>query len=85
RLGDEVVVTLPKPRVRKVHAAESLEVPILFEDEWLVVVSKPAGMVSHPTGRLQSGTLFNALLHQARAWEDTTSRPGLVHRLDRDT
>lgn len=85
RLGDQVVVTLPRPRVRKVHAPEALDVPVLFEDEWLVVVSKPAGMVSHPTGRLQSGTLFNALLHQARAWEDTTSRPGLVHRLDRDT
>ena len=85
RLGDAVVVTLPKPRVRRVHAAEALDVPVLHEDEWLVVVNKPAGMVSHPTGRLQSGTLFNALLHQARAWEDTTSRPGLVHRLDRDT
>lgn len=85
RQGDEVVVTLPKARIRKVHAAEALDVPVLYEDEWLVVVNKPAGMVSHPTGRLQSGTLFNALLHQARAWEDTTSRPGLVHRLDRDT
>ena len=85
RHGDEVVVTLPKSRVRKVHAPEALDVPVLYEDEWLVVVSKPAGMVSHPTGRLQSGTLFNALLHQARAWDDATSRPGLVHRLDRDT
>jgi 23S rRNA pseudouridine1911/1915/1917 synthase len=85
RLGDEVVVTLPKARVRRVHAPEALDVPVLYEDEWLVVVNKPAGMVSHPTGRLQSGTLFNALLHQARAWDDTTSRPGLVHRLDRDT
>ncbi len=85
RLGDAVVVTLPRPRLRKVHAAEALDVPVLYEDEWLVVVNKPAGMVSHPTGRTQSGTLFNALLHQARAWDDTTSRPGLVHRLDRDT
>ncbi len=85
RVGDEVVVTLPKPRTRKVHAAEAVPLEILYEDEWLVVVNKPAGMVSHPTGRLQSGTLFNALLHQARAWEDATARPGLVHRLDRDT
>jgi 23S rRNA pseudouridine1911/1915/1917 synthase len=85
RQGDEVVVTLPKARVRKVHAPEPLDVAVLYEDQWLVVVNKPAGMVSHPTGRLQSGTLFNALLHQARAWEDTTSRPGLVHRLDKDT
>ncbi len=85
RQGDEVVVTLPTPRVRRIHAPEALPVPILYEDEWLVVVDKPAGMVSHPTGRLQSGTLFNALLHQARAWEDATTRPGLVHRLDRDT
>jgi 23S rRNA pseudouridine1911/1915/1917 synthase len=85
RQGDEVVVTLPTPRVRKVHAAEALDVPVLYEDEWLVVVNKPAGMVAHPTGRLQSGTLFNALLHKARGWEDATARPGLVHRLDRDT
>ena len=85
RQGDEVVVTLPQPRPRKVHAPEAIDVPVLYEDEWLLVVSKPAGMVSHPTGRLQSGTLFNALLHQARAWDDTTARPGLVHRLDRDT
>ena len=85
RLGDAVVVTLPRPRVRKVHTPEALDVPVLYEDEWLAVVNKPAGMVSHPTGRTQSGTLFNALLHQARAWDDTTSRPGLVHRLDRDT
>ncbi len=85
RAGDEVVVTLPRPRVRLVHRAEAIDVPVLFEDEWLVVVSKPAGMVSHPTGRLQSGTLFNALLHQAQAWEESTARPGLVHRLDRQT
>lgn len=85
RLGDEVIVTLLKPRVRKVHAPEALHVPVLYEDEWLMVVDKPAGMVSHPTGRHQSGTLVNALLHKARAWYDTTARPGLVHRLDRDT
>lgn len=85
RQGDEVVVTLPVPRVRKVHKPEALDVPILYEDEWLVVVNKPAGMVSHPTGRLQSGTLFNALLDQARAWDDATARPGLVHRLDKHT
>lgn len=85
RQGDEVVVTLPKPRIRTIHTPEAIDVPILYEDEWLVVVDKPAGMVAHPTGRLRSGTLFNALLHQARAWEDATARPGLVHRLDRDT
>jgi 23S rRNA pseudouridine1911/1915/1917 synthase len=83
--GDEVIVTLPKPRIRRQHTPEAVPLSILYEDEWLVVVDKPAGMVSHPTGRLQSGTLFNALLHQARGWEDTTARPGLVHRLDRNT
>ncbi len=85
KLGDEVVVTLPKPRVRRQHAPEDVPLSVLYEDEWLIVVDKPAGMVSHPTGRLQSGTLFNALLHQARGWEDVTARPGLVHRLDRNT
>ena len=85
KLGDEVVVTLPKPRVRRQHAPEAVPLSVLYEDEWLIVVDKPAGMVSHPTGRLQSGTLFNALLHQARGWEDVTARPGLVHRLDRNT
>jgi 23S rRNA pseudouridine1911/1915/1917 synthase len=85
KLGDEVVVTLPKPRVRRQHVPEAVPLSVLYEDEWLIVVDKPAGMVSHPTGRLQSGTLFNALLHEARGWEDVTARPGLVHRLDRDT
>lgn len=85
RAGDEVVVTLPHPRARRVHHPEALDVPVIYEDQWLVVVNKPPGMVSHPTGRLQSGTLFNALLHQAQAWEESTARPGLVHRLDRET
>lgn len=85
RLDDEVIVVLPTPRARVVHTGEDLVVPVLYEDDDLLVVNKPAGMVSHPTGRVQSGTLFNALLWKARGWNRAEARPGLVHRLDRDT
>lgn len=83
-IGDQVEVRLPSARVRVQHVAEALDVPVLFEDEHLMVVSKPPGMLVHPTGRHRLGTLFNALLWHAQSWT-TAARPGLVHRLDRDT
>jgi len=66
---------------------EPIPLTVLFEDEWLVVVDKPAGMVVHPVGRHQSGTLLNALAHHfnVAGGADPPIRPGLVHRLDRST
>jgi 23S rRNA pseudouridine1911/1915/1917 synthase len=65
---------------------EAIEVPIVYEDEDLLVVDKPAGMVTHPARSTHSGTLVNALLaHVSGELPGDALRPGLVHRLDRDT
>ncbi|MBI2201388.1 MAG: RluA family pseudouridine synthase, partial [Armatimonadetes bacterium] len=60
---------------------------VIFEDEWLLVVDKPAGMVVHPARGNWSGTLVNALLHRGTHLAATSSpaRPGIVHRLDQFT
>lgn len=65
---------------------EAIDIPIVFEDEDVIVVDKPAGMVTHPARGATSGTLVNALLaHVGRKLPGDELRPGLVHRLDRDT
>ena len=66
-------------------APEEIPVPVVFEDEHLVVVDKPAGLVVHPGAGNPSGTLVNALLEGGIAGGEDPSRPGVVHRLDRDT
>jgi len=76
---------IPSPRVL-VAEAESIELSIVFEDDDLIVVDKPAGMVTHPAHGARSGTLVNAVLaHVAGGLPGDALRPGLVHRLDRDT
>ena len=64
--------------------AESLDIPIAYEDEHLLVVDKPAGIVVHPAGGHTSGTLAHGLLALGAEGGDE-DRPGIVHRLDRDT
>ena len=70
--------------------AEDIALPIIYQDEHLVVVDKPAGLVVHPAPGHRTGTLVNALLHWADE-EDVTfesediERPGIVHRIDKDT
>lgn len=86
KAGQAVVVERPEP-VESTVAAEALEVPILYEDEDILVVDKPAGMVVHPAAGHASGTLVNALLHYV---DDLSGiggekRPGIVHRLDKGT
>jgi 23S rRNA pseudouridine1911/1915/1917 synthase len=68
-----------------VLAPEEIPIPIVFEDEHLVVVDKPAGLVVHPGAGNPSGTLVNALLARGISGGEDPSRPGVVHRLDRDT
>jgi 23S rRNA pseudouridine1911/1915/1917 synthase len=91
--GEEVV---PSYRVRggeRVEARmseagvtpEKIPVSVVFEDEHLLVVEKPAGLVVHPGAGNPSGTLVNALLGRGIAGGEDPSRPGVVHRLDRDT
>ncbi len=84
-LGDEIEIVLPPPPPpRPAMAAEERPLSILFEDEHLLAVDKPPGLVVHPSIGHRAGTLINALLWHAREWGEGC-RPGLVNRLDRDT
>ena len=86
RGGEEVTVFLPDPVAASV-AAEDLPLAIVYQDAWLVVVDKPAGMTVHPGAGRPAGTLVNALLHHVRDLSGVGGvlRPGIVHRLDRGT
>lgn len=64
---------------------EAIDLTIVYEDEDVIVVDKAAGMVTHPAHGATSGTLVNALLAHVRSLPGDALRPGLVHRLDRDT
>jgi 23S rRNA pseudouridine1911/1915/1917 synthase len=79
--GEELDVAIP---VREPLAPEPLDLAIAYEDEHLLVVDKPAGLVVHPAGGHASGTLAHGLLAHGAAGGDP-DRPGVVHRLDRDT
>jgi 23S rRNA pseudouridine1911/1915/1917 synthase len=81
--GQTVAVTLPEEAPLDL-VPESLPVPVLYEDEWLLVVDKPAGMAVHPSRGHSSGTLVHALLGHGLAGGEEF-RPGVVHRLDKDT
>lgn len=65
--------------------AEAIDLTIVYEDDDVIVIDKPAGMVTHPAHGATSGTLVNALLAHVRSLPGDALRPGLVHRLDRDT
>jgi 23S rRNA pseudouridine1911/1915/1917 synthase len=82
--GDTVSVALPPPARRAVMMAESIPLVVLFEDEHLLIVDKPPGLVCHPTHAHGTGTLMNALLWQAGEWP-AAQRPSLVGRLDKWT
>ncbi|GAC1501630.1 MAG: RluA family pseudouridine synthase [Vulcanimicrobiaceae bacterium] len=64
---------------------EAIDIPIVYEDDDIIVVDKPAGMTTHPAHGSTSGTLVNALLAHAGTLPGEPLRPGLIHRLDRDT
>jgi 23S rRNA pseudouridine1911/1915/1917 synthase len=97
--GDVLVDGLRRPKSYRLEGGEELEIElpeivemapedvlleVAFEDEHLLVVEKPAGVVVHPAGEHQSGTLAHGLLSLGAAGGDP-DRPGIVHRLDRDT
>jgi len=84
--GDAIEASLgPPPRTPGELRAEDLDVPVVFADEHIVVVDKPAGMVTHPSKGHDEGTLVHGLLGAGIAGGDDPDRPGIVHRLDRDT
>ncbi len=83
--GETITVTLPLPRVTDL-IPEPIPLAIRYEDDDVVVVDKPAGMVVHPAPGHATGTLVNALLYHYPAIQiGGDLRPGIVHRLDRDT
>ena len=67
--------------------AENIKLEVVYEDEFLAVINKPQGMVVHPAGKLRSGTLVNALMYHFKNLSKINGdfRPGIVHRLDKDT
>ena len=85
--GEKIHVTIPKPPPPDV-VAENIPIEIVYEDNHLLIVNKPAGMVTHPAYGNYTGTLVNALLHYCQTHLSSVndvSRPGIVHRLDKDT
>lgn len=84
-LGDEVAVLLPPRPARPGPAAQEIPLVILHEDDWLIALAKPPGLVVHPTPGHFDGTLLNALLWHARREGGEAFRPGLVNRLDKNT
>ena len=82
--GDVVAVSIPENRPSTLEP-EQLDLRVAYEDEHLLVVDKPAGIVVHPSAGHPSGTLVHGLLGHAVAGGEEAERPGIVHRLDRDT
>jgi len=86
RLDDEIEVELI-PDISNRFIPEDIPIDIVFEDETLIVVNKPAGLVVHPAAGIHSGTLANAWVYHFETLPSHSPevRPGIVHRLDRDT
>ena len=88
--GDRITMDVPKPEPLSMKG-EAIPLEVLFEDESLLVLNKPSGIVVHPAPGHWTGTLVNALLHHFQTSGGTMSaiggkeRPGLVHRLDKET
>ncbi|HYC95015.1 MAG TPA: pseudouridine synthase, partial [Sphingomicrobium sp.] len=86
--GDErYTLALPDP-VPAHNEPQEIALPIVYEDEHLLVVDKPAGLVVHPAAGNRDGTLVNALLHHcggSLSGIGGVARPGIVHRIDKDT
>lgn len=84
---DEVTIDLPELTEPKIEA-ENIPLDILYEDEDLLMVNKPKGMVVHPSAGHSTGTLVNAVMYHCRgqlSGINGVMRPGIVHRIDRDT
>lgn len=87
RAGDTVDILMPEP-VPTEAEAEDIPLDVVFEDEDIIVINKPTGMVVHPAAGNETGTLVNALLHHCAGSLSGIGgvvRPGIVHRIDKDT
>ncbi|HBV85911.1 MAG TPA: RNA pseudouridine synthase [Desulfosporosinus sp.] len=86
RVGDKIEVIIPSPR-EAIAEPENIPLEILYEDEDVLVVNKPQGMVVHPAPGAWTGTMVNALLYHCNNLSGINGvlRPGIVHRIDKDT
>ncbi len=80
KVGDFVEAIFPPPEIPQIPA-EQIELNVIHEDEYMIVINKQAGLVTHPTTKKTTGTLVNALLWRFKG----EIRPFIVHRLDKDT
>lgn len=86
--GDRIKVLLPHPKATYDLSPENIPIDIVYEDEDVILINKPAGMVVHPGSGNYSGTLVNALSYhfqQLPNLQGNENRPGLVHRIDKNT
>ena len=87
KAGERFEVRIPRPVAAKPEA-QNIPLNVVFEDEHLIIVDKPAGLVVHPAAGNADGTLVNALLYHCRGQLSGIggeARPGIVHRIDKDT
>ncbi|MCR5214322.1 MAG: RNA pseudouridine synthase [Eubacterium sp.] len=85
--GDSLEITMPEPEKLTIEA-ENIPLDIVYEDEDLIIINKPQGMVVHPAPGNYSGTLVNALMYHcgdSLSSINGVERPGIVHRIDKDT
>lgn len=84
--GDKILIEIPAPEELDL-VPENLDLEIVYEDEDVVVINKPQGMVVHPSAGHPNGTLVNGLLYQIKNLSTINDvvRPGIVHRIDKDT
>ncbi|MDU6524689.1 MAG: pseudouridine synthase, partial [Enterococcus sp.] len=84
--GDQILIEIPAPEELDL-VPENLDLVIVYEDDDVVVVNKPQGMVVHPSAGHPKGTLVNGLLYQVKNLSTINDviRPGIVHRIDKDT
>ncbi len=89
RLAEGDLIEIAIPEARETHIGpEDIPLDVVYEDDDLIVINKPAGMVVHPAPGTPSGTLVNALLHHcgdSLCGVGGAKRPGIVHRIDKDT
>ena len=87
RCGQRIDVIPAVPRAASTVEPEAIPLSVLYEDDWLLIIDKPAGLVVHPAPGHWQGTVVGALLHrwQGRPADLDPLRPGIVHRLDKDT
>lgn len=83
-IGDEIIISIPQKKKIEL-IAEDIDLDIIYEDEYMIVVNKGRNMVVHPANGNEEHTLVNALLNHCNLSMINPNRPGIVHRLDKDT